>query len=307
MISFFSNIFGYALNFIYSLVNNYGIAIILFSILLKLLLLPLSIKQQKTVKKSEKVQKELKIIQQKHKNNPEKLNQEMMALYKRENMSPFSGCFSAIIQIILLFAMFSLVRNPLTYMLDIDNNKIETVTQYIKKEEGEGYINQTYPQTSIIKYVAQNEKEIEIIKDEEVVEKINLEEMYINMNFLGLDLNEIPQQNYSNIKVFIIPFLYVISSIISIRMTTNKKKKKMETEKVKKEEGDKTERGEEIDMATQMSKNMSLTMPFLSVMVSLLAPLGLALYWLTNNLLMIIERLVLEKFLKDKEEEKENA
>lgn len=307
MISFFSNIFGYALNFIYSLVNNYGIAIILFSILLKLLLLPLSIKQQKTVKKSEKVQKELKIIQQKHKNNPEKLNQEMMALYKRENMSPFSGCFSAIIQIILLFAMFSLVRNPLTYMLDIDNNKIETVTQYIKKEEGEGYINQTYPQTSIIKYVAQNEKEIEIIKDEEVVEKINLEEMYINMNFLGLDLNEIPQQNYSNIKVFIIPFLYVISSVISIRMTTNKKKKKMETEKVKKEEGDKTERGEEIDMATQMSKNMSLTMPFLSVMVSLLAPLGLALYWLTNNLLMIIERLVLEKFLKDKEEEKENA
>lgn len=307
MISFFSNIFGYALNFIYSLVNNYGIAIILFSFLLKLLLLPLSIKQQKTVKKSEKVQKELKIIQQKHKNNPEKLNQEMMALYKRENMSPFSGCFSAIIQIILLFAMFSLVRNPLTYMLDIDNNKIETVTQYIKKEEGEGYINQTYPQTSIIKYVAQKEKEIEIIKDEEVVEKINLEEMYINMNFLGLDLNEIPQQNYSNIKVFIIPFLYVISSIISIRMTTNKKKKKMETEKVKKEEGDKNERGEEIDMATQMSKNMSLTMPFLSVMVSLLAPLGLALYWLTNNLLMIIERLVLEKFLKDKEEEKENA
>ena len=123
MIDFFSNIFGYVLNFIYSLISNYGIAIILFSILLKLLLLPLSIKQQKTVKKTEKMQKELKVIQERYKNNPEKLNQEMMALYKRENMSPFSGCFSGIIQIILLFAMFSLVRNPLTHMLNIEDKK----------------------------------------------------------------------------------------------------------------------------------------------------------------------------------------
>ena len=72
MINFFSNIFGYFLNWIYSLFQNYGLSIIIFSILIKLLMLPLSIKQQKAMKKNEKVQKEMKILQVKHKGNPEK-------------------------------------------------------------------------------------------------------------------------------------------------------------------------------------------------------------------------------------------
>ena len=79
-------------------------------------MLPLSIKQQKAMKKNEKVQKEMKILQVKHKGNPEKLNQEMMELYKREKINPFGGCFSVIIQFILILSMFYLVRSPITYM-----------------------------------------------------------------------------------------------------------------------------------------------------------------------------------------------
>ena len=109
MISFFAQIFGYLLNAIYSFVNNYGLAVIIFSIILKLLLLPLSIKQQKTMKKSEKIQGKLREIQFKYKNDPEKMNQETLRLYKEENMSPFSGCLSSIVQIILLFAVFFFV------------------------------------------------------------------------------------------------------------------------------------------------------------------------------------------------------
>ena len=100
MINFFADIFGYILNWIYLLVQNYGLAIIIFSVLIKLAMLPLSIKQQKTLKKNEKVQKEMKILQIKHKGNPERLNQEMMELYKREKINPFGGCFSVIIQFI---------------------------------------------------------------------------------------------------------------------------------------------------------------------------------------------------------------
>ena len=294
MISFFANLFGYALKFIYSLIENYGVAIILFSILLKLLLLPLSIKQQKNIKKTEKIQNELNVIREKNKNNPEKLNQEMMALYKRENMSPFSGCFSSIIQIILILAMFSLVRNPLTYMLKIPNEKVEVVSQYIKEEDSKK-INATYPQVSILKYANSKEENIEIDKNGEK-EEISLNEMKINMNFLGLDLSDIPQQNYNNWKVFVIPVLYVISSIISIKMTTNNKKQKEENKEEKAED--------EVDMMGQMNKSMGLTMPILAVSVSLIAPLGLALYWLTNNILMIFERIAINKFLELKEEEK---
>ena len=125
MIEFFADIFGYLLNFLYGFIQNYGIAIIVFSIILKIILLPLSIKQQKTMKKTTKIQEEVRKIQDKYKNNPEKLNQETIELYKRENMSPFSGCLSAIIQLILILAMFYLVRSPLTHMKKVEPALIE--------------------------------------------------------------------------------------------------------------------------------------------------------------------------------------
>ena len=105
MFQFFANIFGYLLDFINNLVGNYGLAIILFTVVIKLLMLPLSIKQQKTMKKTAKIQEQLKIIQFKYKNDPEKLNRETMELYKKENMSPFSGCLSVIMQFILLISI----------------------------------------------------------------------------------------------------------------------------------------------------------------------------------------------------------
>lgn len=324
MMSFFSNMFGYVLNFIYEIVKNYGLAIILFSILLKLLLLPLTIKQQKTLKKSQKVQVKLKEIQDKYSNNPEKLNQEMMDLYKRENMSPFSGCLSSILQIILLLAMFYLVSRPLTYMKKVDEATINNYKEAIVQEQGENSVSTTYPEISIIKYINQkndnpeennteivnnvdniiventeneiNNGEIEVIEEE----KINInEDLYINMNFLGVDLSSIPKDNYTDWKVFIIPLLYIISSCISIKMTQVKNTKTPE-----KKDGEKKD--EEPDMTAQMNKSMTWMMPILAVTVSLVAPLGLALYWLVNNILMIIERIIIDKFIVSKEEE-ENA
>ena len=80
--SFLASIFGTILYFIYNIVNNYGFAIILFSVLLKIVLLPLSIKQQRTMQKTSKIQEQMKSLQFKYKNDPEKLNQETMKLYK---------------------------------------------------------------------------------------------------------------------------------------------------------------------------------------------------------------------------------
>ena len=97
MFQFFANIFGYILNIINNIVGNYGLAIILFTLIIKLIMLPLSIKQQRTMKKNSKIQEQIKILQFKYKNDQEKLNREMMDLYKKENMNPFSGCLSAIV------------------------------------------------------------------------------------------------------------------------------------------------------------------------------------------------------------------
>ena len=129
--AFLANLFGYVLNFLYNFVQNYGWAIIIFSILLKLLLLPITVKQQKTMKKSAKIQEEMNSIKVKYKNDPEKLNRETLDLYKREKVNPFGGCFSVIIQMILLLSMFCLVRSPLTFMKHIDETAITSKIEEI--------------------------------------------------------------------------------------------------------------------------------------------------------------------------------
>ena len=289
-----SSLFGYILEFIYEIVNNYGLAIILFSVLIKIILLPLSIKQQKTLKKSAKIQVKAKEIQEKYKNDPMKMNQELMDLYKRENMSPFSGCLSAILQIVLLFAMFYLVRSPLTYMKKIDTTTIENYKTEMRQELGENSISVNYPEISVLKYVNNY--------------KTQDDPLYINTNFLGLDLSNIPQENWQNPTVYIIPALYVLTTIISMKMTTSmntKKQDKKEIVEINKEK-DKNKEPDSEDMAAQMNKSMSWFMPIMSVSISIIAPLGLALYWLVNNILMILEKLILNKFL-DSEEEKQNG
>ena len=151
MFQFFANIFGYLLDIINQFVNNYGLAIILFTAIIKLIMLPLSIKQQRSMKKNVELQEKLKVIQFKYKNDPEKLNKETMDLYKQEKMSPFSGCFSAIIQFILLISIFYMVRFPLTYMEKVDKTQIDTYTQQIKDAGMD--VSQAYSEIDIIREI----------------------------------------------------------------------------------------------------------------------------------------------------------
>ena len=303
MLSFFANIFGYVLKLLYNIVGNYGWAIILFSILVKVVMIPLSIKQQKTMKKNEKIQGELKQIQFKYKNEPEKLNQEMMDLYKREGMSPFSGCLSSIIQIILLFSVFLLVRQPLTYMVKMDQEAISKMEQIVTENDSNS--KNAYQEIEVIQYARsiQNGGSVEEEQNQDI--KDYIEQASLNMDFFGIDLTQVPTKNPKDIKVLIIPILYVISSFISIRLsmaTTNNKKKEE-----KKLITDGTEEQEEkYNPSEDVNKTMGWMMPIMSVTIAIIAPLGLALYWLMNNILMIIERLVINKYLK-KEEAKENA
>ena len=149
MFSFFASIFGYLLSFLYNIFNNYGLAIILFSFIIKILLLPLSIKQQKTMRQSAKMQEKMKVIQFKYKNDQEKMNQEIMQLYKTEKMSPFSGCIIAIVQMILLLSVFYLVRTPITYMQKMSKDDINKyVTQL---QESEKAVSKVYPEIDLIR------------------------------------------------------------------------------------------------------------------------------------------------------------
>jgi len=310
MIAFFANMFGYVLNFIYEIVNNYGLAIILFSILIKLFMLPITIKQQKTMKKSVKIQAKMKEIQAKYKNNPEKLNQETLELYKTENMSPFSGCLTAILQLLIILSVFWLVSQPLTYMKKVDSGIIENYTNEMRES---GYAqNNNYVQIAVIDYAENKYGEIDqqLVNETDETKKVELEakrdeydQLRLNMNFLGIDLSKVPTQNLQDWRVYVIPVLYVITSLISTKLTTlsQKKKKKLSNEEGKEEEL------EPMEQMQQMNNNMMYMIPVMSVMIAIVAPLGLALYWLISNVFMIIERIVINIIMEKNEESKEEA
>ena len=164
-------------------------------------------------------------------------------------------------------------------MKKVDVNVINEYKQQI--EQSEETKKSAYP-------------EIQIIKEKGAED----ERVYLNMNFLGLDLSSVPTADAGDFRVYIIPVLYVVSSFISIRITTNMQNGK------KKKDGDETEKSE-ADTVMVSNKMMSYMMPIMSISIAMIAPLGLALYWLVNNVLMTVERLILNKVMENNERNEE--
>ena len=199
----------------------------------------------------------------------------------------------------------------------------EAINNYVNILKEENIVqNQAYAQIAVISEAnnikeAQENENIELTESQlKLKEAIgdNIDRVSTNMNFLQIDLSKVPTQSSRDYRVYIIPVLYVISSFVSMKLTTtmqSKKKSEKEVVEISKDEDSKNEKNtensdgkkqEDDDPMAQANKNMSLLMPIMAVSISLIAPLGLALYWLTNNILMIVERLILNKVVKDGEE-----
>jgi membrane protein insertase Oxa1/YidC/SpoIIIJ len=179
-------------------------------------------------------------------------------------------------------------------MKQLSSEKISSYEEQVK-EENNGQ-NVSYIEIAVIKSFGKTDKEVNL-----------------NMNFLGLDLSDVPSKNYNDPKVFIIPLLYVLTSFASMKLTAsiNSKKKKNNNKKLTEEENEKLKeekklvkvdnKNEEMDTMESMNKSMMYMMPIMTVSIALIAPLGLALYWFISNLLMILERLAVNKFVKEEE------
>ena len=143
-------------------------------------------------------------------------------------------------------------------------------------------------------------QEIEIInKFGAQDERVNL-----NMDFLGLDLSKVPSSNLNDWKVYIIPLLYVISSVVSIRITNSFAEKNKDDKKAITDGKniDSEEEANQLEAMEAMNKNMMYMMPLMSVFIAFIAPLGLALYWFVSNVLIIIEKIIIDAVIKHKEE-----
>ena len=168
----------------------------------------------------------------------------------------------------------------------------DDINRYVQQLQENGKsVNKAYPEIDVI-------REANWLKEQNP-EDSNMDKINMKMNFLGLDLSKIPQQNLADWTVYIIPILYILSTFVSMRLTTSMQNANKDKKELTDGENKETERNEMEDAMAQSNKMMSWMMPIMSVSISLVAPLGLALYWLVNNILMIGERLVLNKVVKD--------
>jgi len=248
---------GYALRFFYDITLNYGLAIILFTVFIKIVLIPLTLKQQRSLKASQELQPILTEIQNKYKNNPEKQQQELTRIYQEKKINPFGGCLLMLIQFPIILAMFYAVAQPITYMFP-EESKNTVVIEAIDKYKD---INNTYKE---VYYISNERKDL------------------LNTEFLGLDLAQVPSSNKSNVILWIIPILSGLTTYLTSKIT------------MKQTANQSSQQGNEQAMA--MQKNMSLMLPLMTAYISFIVPLGMGLYWMVNNVVsMLIQMWVIKK------------
>ena len=265
MINFLAGLFGALIRFIYNhLGQNYGLSIILFTVFTKIILFPITYKQTKAMEEMKEVAPLEKEIREKYKGNKEKMSEELMELYSKHKVNPMGGCLPLLIQIPIILAMFYIVRQPLTYILQIPQETLQTYTQeYLQKEE-----------------VTENEIKANEIQ---VASKNNL----LNMKFLGIDFGDVPSNAFSKdeaVKSSYISLLVpVLSLVFSVLQTIQSQKASNLTEEQKKQQ-----------------KTMTYMMPLLSAYISYIMPLALGIYWLIGNILQMLTQYIVSKMVKNK-------
>ncbi len=309
MLSFIASVFGYAMSFIYGLVQNYGIAIILFTVLVKIILLPLTIKQQKSMEKMQELQPLYQELQRKYGNDQQRLSLEYQKLLKEKNMNMMSGmgcsgCLLQLIQFPIILGLFYMMVSPLTYILKLPQEEIDQYKQNLnsyyasqiiesKQNSGETLTEAEIAEINSGDYL-QNSRYHELV--------IAKQEKLFNMQFLGINLGDIANENRGNFLLYIIPVLCMGITFISLRMSskTLDEAKKKENIKANNDEKGMTTANEEMPMPDM--RVMNTMMPIMTGYIAFIAPQGLGLYWTTNSLLQLIQMSILKK-MKDKKKD----
>ena len=311
MLSFIASVFGYAMSFIYGLVQNYGIAIILFTVLVKIILLPLTIKQQKSMEKMQELQPLYQELQRKYGNDQQRLSLEYQKLLKEKNMNMMSGmgcsgCLLQLIQFPIILGLFYMMVSPLTYILKLPQEEIDQYKQNLnsyyasqiiesKQNSGETLTEAEIAEINSGDYL-QNSRYHELV--------IAKQEKLFNMQFLGINLGDIANENRGNFLLYIIPVLCMGITFISLRMSskTLDEAKKKENIKANNDEKGMTTANEEMPMPDM--RVMNTMMPIMTGYIAFIAPQGLGLYWTTNSLLQLIQMRLLKKMKNKKKDNK---
>lgn len=272
--------FGYVLHWLYVLVNDYGVALLLFTLFTKLILLPIAVKQQKSMAKTQLIQPKLAKLQKMYAKNKTKLNEEQMKLYSEEGVNPMSSCLPMLIQLPIIYGLLNVVYKPIHYILQFSNGTISKATDIMIKNKDaiaavSGVAKKTLesrPETYLIKAVNESPQLFESISNGNFVEKIH----NFKYSFLGLSLGDVP--SFTTILI-LIPIINLLVNVgYSIYMQWQQKKRT----------GDAKQPG-----GLGMNLLMIVGMPLFSTWFAFQVPAALGIYWIFSTVFMFIQSIFL--------------
>ncbi|MCI2055714.1 MAG: membrane protein insertase YidC [Oscillibacter sp.] len=284
--------FAALLRLFYTLTGSYGISLILFTLVIKLILLPFQMKSKKSMMRMSRMNGQIKDIQKRYANNPTKMNEEMQRLYQEEGVNPMSGCLWSFLPLPILMALYYIIRKPITYFMMLDTSVVDKAIKALSD------IGVTIAGTSADK-VATVAKELSAYGEIDVVTKI--QELlpnfasstpgWINMNFsfLGIDLSIQPTTaltlfksgiTWAAIGLILIPFVSAAFQVLTMKFS-------MATQP-------------QAGATASTNKMMMWMMPLMSLWIAFTLPAALGIYWIAQSAFSALQEFLLNKFYTGK-------
>jgi len=294
--------FAWLVRLFYNLTNSYGVALILFTLVIKLIMLPFQMKSKKSMMRMSRVSGQMQELQKRYAKNQAKLQEEMQKLYEEEGVNPMSGCLWSLIPFPILIALYSIIRQPITHFMMLSKDVLQTVVQSAA-DAGVNLTNIVMMDkatgTPALKdglYQLASYGQINLVKAVQEMGLSTPEGWFdMNYNFLGLDLTATPWEYVKNftftwavIGVILIPILAGLSQFVFSKLT-------MKTQP-------------QADAAGGASmKSMMYMMPLMSVYIAFIMPAALGVYWIAQSVFSLIQEAILNKTFSAKLSEEEEA
>ena len=269
--------FAWLLRTLYQVFGNYGVALILFSLITKLILLPFNAKSKKSMMKTSRLGPKLKELEKKYGDDKLKYQQEVSALYKKENVSPTGGCLWSLLPLLLLMALYYVIRQPMTYLMQLSTDQITEISNILT---GLGLdissTNKAYQEIAVAKYVYQNMDAIQAVVPD-------IASRAIDFSFLGINLAEIPSWRWilggsytlAGFGLWMIPILSAAANFLSMQIS-----QKLNGSVATNDKGEKD--ADAAAAVAQSMKTMLWIMPLFSLWIGFSMPASICVYWIAQ-------------------------
>lgn len=281
---FLGSIFGYVLWAIYYVIPNFAVAIIIFTLIVKIALFPSSVKQQKSMAANSRLQKKQQEIKEKYGNDKQKYNEEMQKLYDKEGASPFSGCSTMFLPLLVMLGIYYSVVRPLTNMLHIAQDSVTKVLEIANKFPGVSINSASiYSEIDLIR-LFNNENTFNFLTKSTNVSHIltgdeisKIRDLSGGFNFLGLDLLTTPKTAGIFSWAMLIPVLCLLTSIGSQLYMMRKQNSAMNSQQ-------------------GCMKYMMLALPLFTAWIAYTVPCAVGFYWVCSTVFGFIQSVILQHF-----------